>query len=340
MRRGLLISGLLVLAVAAAIGLAAAWFERSLDQPLAIPGDEYVLDVPPGSPLKAVAARLAADGVLKQPLLLELHARRSGLHRQVRAGEYAVFPGTSLRELLELLVSGRVKLHPVTLVEGWTIAELLRALQRHPVLTTTLEDSDPERLAASLGLDWPHAEGLFFPDTYLVSRGTTDAELLRRAHRVMRERLDQLWQQRPADLPLADPYEMLILASIIERETALDSERSQVAGVFIRRLRLGMRLQTDPTVIYGLGDGFSGALTRRQLAEDTPWNTYTRSGLPPTPIGLPGEASLRAAITPDDGQALYFVATGLPDGSHQFSRTLDEHNAAVRRYRERLRERQ
>ena len=340
MRRGLLIGTLLVLTGLAAVGLAAAWFERSLDQPLLIPGDEYVLDVPPGSSLKAVAAGLAADGVLRQPLVLELHARRTGLHRQIRAGEYALFPGTSPRELLELLVSGRVKLHPVTLVEGWTVIDLLRALKRHPVLQTTLEDTDPESLAASLGLDWPHAEGLFFPDTYMVTRGTTDAELLRRAHRVMLDRLDQLWMQRPAGLPLADPYEMLILASIIERETALDSERNQVAGVFIRRLKLGMRLQTDPTVIYGRGDSFTGPLTRSQLTEDTPWNTYTRAGLPPTPIGLPGEASLRAALAPDKGQALYFVATGLADGSHEFSRTLDEHNAAVRRYRQRLRERQ
>jgi len=340
MRRGLLIIGLLSLALLAAAGLAAAWFERSLDQPLLIPGDEYVLDVPPGSSLKAVAARLEADAVLRQPLVLELHARRSGLHRQVRAGEYAVFPGTSPRKLLEQLVAGRVKLHPVTIVEGWTVPELLRALQRHPVLRTMLEDTDAEGLAARLGLDWPHSEGLFFPDTYLVTRGTTDAELLRRAHQTMLQRLDQLWHQRPAGLPLADPYEMLILASIIERETALDSERSQVAGVFIRRLNLGMRLQTDPTVIYGLGERYSGQLTRSQLTEDTPWNTYTRAGLPPTPIGLPGEASLRAAIAPDDGKALYFVATGLPDGSHEFSRTLEEHNAAVRRYRQRLRERQ
>lgn len=338
MRRSLLIAP--VLGLLAAAGLAAWWFERSLDQPLMIPGDEYVLDVPPGSSLQAVADGLAADGVLRWPLLLELHARRADLHRRIRAGEYALFPGTTPRKLLELLVSGRVKLHPVTLVEGWTVAELLRALERHPVLRTTLDVADPESLAASLGLDWPHAEGLFFPDTYLVTRDTTDADLLLRAHRAMLDRLDRLWPQRPPDLPLADPYEMLVLASIIERETALDSERNQVAGVFIRRLKLGMRLQTDPTVIYGRGDGFSGPLTRSQLNEDTPWNTYTRAGLPPTPIGLPGEASLRAALAPDDGQALYFVATGLPDGSHEFSRTLDEHNAAVRRYRQRLRQRE
>jgi len=340
MRRGLLITGLLVLVVIGSMALAAAWFERALDQPMAVPGDEYVLDIAPGSSLKAVTARLAADGVLGQPLLLELHARRSGEHRQIRAGEYAVFPGTTPRQLLELLVAGRVKLHPVTLVEGWTVPELIRALHRHPVLRATLDSTDPEQVAATLGLDWPHAEGLFFPDTYLVTRGTTDVELLRRAHAAMRERLERLWQERPGDLPLDDPYELLILASIIERETALDRERSQVAGVFIRRLRLGMRLQTDPTVIYGLGDGFSGPLTRNHLTSDTPWNTYTRSGLPPTPIGLPGAASLRAAIAPDDGQALYFVATGRADGSHEFSRTLEEHNAAVRRYRQRLRERQ
>ncbi|MCC5794780.1 MAG: endolytic transglycosylase MltG [Chromatiales bacterium] len=317
--------------------LAWGWYRHSLEQPMLLPADEVLIEVTPGASLRRVAAGLQAQGILHHPLPLLLHARLTGDDLRIRAGEYALYPGTTPRELLELLISGRVKLHPVTLVEGWTIDELIAAIERHPALRSTLETRDPETLAEVLGLPTPHAEGWFFPDTYLVPRGTRDTELLRKAHGLMKQQLERAWEARRDDLPLAEPYELLILASIIERETGRAEERSKVAGVFVRRLERGMRLQTDPTVIYGLGPGFRGPLTRTHLNTDTPWNTYTRAGLPPTPIALPGAAALHAAASPAEGDALFFVATGKPDGSHTFSATLDEHNAAVRIYRERLR---
>ena len=236
-------------------------------------------------------------------------------------------------------MAGRVRLHALTIVEGWTVQELLAAVRAHPAIRQTLTADSPESLAAELGLARPHAEGLFFPDTYRFARGTSDVEVLRQAQALMQKKLASAWARRAPDLPLNDPYEALILASIVERETALDRERPLIAGVFLRRLRRGMRLQTDPTVIYGLGSTFDGDLRRRDLRSDTPYNSYTRAGLPPTPIALPGEASLLAAVQPAPGEALYFVATGLPDGSHVFSATLAEHEAAVARYLARLRQR-
>jgi len=333
-----LLSALLLLGIGGV--LVFGWARHALEQPLPLPAAAYVIDIPPGSSFKSVVQRLSQDGLLRHQRLFEWYARINGQHTRIRAGEYAVMPGTTAPELIEQLVAGRVLLHPVTLVEGWTVAEMLAALRRHPVVRTTLEVTDPVPLAAALGLDFPNAEGLFLPDTYLVPRGTTDVEVLLRAHRLLLRLVDELWSSRDEQLPLADPYELLILASIIERETALDSERNRVAGVFVRRLQRGMRLQTDPTVIYGLGPDYHGVLTRSQLSRDTPWNTYTRDGLPPTPIALPGAASLRAALAPDDSDALFFVATGHPDGSHEFTATLEAHNAAVRRYRQRLRERE
>jgi UPF0755 protein len=216
---------------------------------------------------------------------------------------------------------------------------LLAALADHEQIAQTLSVSTPEELAVALGLDYPNAEGWFFPDTYRFPRGTTDVEVLRVAHELMQRKLAEAWATRAADTTLADPYDALILASIVERESALASERPQVAGVFLRRLERNMRLQTDPTVIYGLGDEFDGNLTREHLATDTPYNTYVRKGLPPTPIALPGEGALHAAVHPDDGDTLYFVATGQDDGSHVFTATLEEHNAAVQRYLAELRRR-
>jgi len=239
-------------------------------------------------------------------------------------------------------VEGRVKLHALTIIEGWTVKELLSALRQNSAITITLdavEALDTSALVRQLNLDINSPEGWFFPDTYLFARGTTDANLLREAHENMQRQLSAAWEERSVDLPFSTPYEALILASIVERETALESERRQVAGVFTRRLQLGMRLQTDPTVIFGLGDTFDGNLTRRHLKTDTVYNTYTRKGLPPTPIALPGAGALIAAMSPDSGNTLYFVATGKEDGSHYFSETLEEHNAAVARYLRRLRER-
>jgi UPF0755 protein len=268
-----------------------------------------------------------------------LYARATGADARIRAGEYAVPAGTTPRSLLALLESGAVIQHAVTIVEGWTFRELRAALEAEPYLDHTLAGQDEAAVMVALGEPGMPAEGLFFPDTYLFGKGTTDLEILRLARNRMRRELEAAWAARAADLPVHSAYEALILASIVEKETALASERPRIAGVFTERLRIGMRLQTDPTVIYGLGTDFDGNLRRADLERDGPYNTYTRAGLPPTPIALPGAEALRAAVNPDERGELYFVATGLADGSHEFSRTLKEHQAAVSRYLVRYRQR-
>jgi UPF0755 protein len=295
-----------------------------------------VVEIQPGEPLARVADGLAARGVLDHPRLFGWLARRDGKAARVQAGEYALAPGTSPAALLEQLVEGRVLLHPVTLVEGWTIAAALESLHANPLLKRSVASADPA-LMVRLGSPGFGAEGEFFPDTYLVPKGASDFDILRIAHGRLRERLATAWLRRRADLPLASPYEVLILASIIEKETGDPEERPHIAAVFVNRLRRGMRLQTDPTVIYGLGAAYDGSIHRRDLTADTPYNTYTRDGLPPTPIALASGAALDAAVQPADSDDLYFVATGRGDGRHEFSRTLEAHNAAVARYLERLR---
>jgi UPF0755 protein len=322
------------------LALTALWFVRYLGTPLDIGGDSYRLDVQGGSSMTKVAQELADEGLLQYPRLFGLYGRMSGQAERIQAGEYVFQRGTTPRQLLEQMVSGRVKLHSLTVVEGWTVPELLDALRQHTAIRSTFEGRSPAKLAVALELPVAHAEGQFFPDTYHFPKGTTDIEFLQQAHVLMQTQLETLWAQRAPAIPLTDSYQALILASIVERETALDAERPQVAGVFERRLKKGMRLQTDPTVIYGLGERFDGNLTRQDLQTDTLYNTYTRDGLPPTPISLPGRSSLAAVMNPAKGTALYFVATGLDDGSHLFTGTLEEHNAAVAQYLARLRERQ
>jgi UPF0755 protein len=247
-----------------------------------------------------------------------------------RAGEYRLAPVMRPRELLELLASGRVITYRLTLVEGWNFRQVAQLLDGNEVLEHRFELSDAAQWPAlAAELDIEHPEGWFLPETYQFVRGDSDLDLLRRAHRAMRQALEEAWAGRREDSPLQSPYELLVLASIIEKETALDEEREQIAGVFSRRLQRGMRLQTDPTVIYGIGESFDGDIRRRDLQTDTPYNTYTRHGLPPTPIAMPSHASLWAAARPADGDTLYFVADG--KGGHTFSATLAEHQAAVRR---------
>ncbi len=344
--RGLTLRLRMVVAVVlglAAVASVALVFQRWLTAPLDIE-DQYVLTVARGAGAGSIAAQLANDGLLRRPAWFAAYARLTGQDRQIQSGEYVLDAPTTPDALLARLVAGDVKLHSFTIVEGWTVQQLLAALDRHPAIEKTLGPTDAmpldaRLLADKLGMQAAHAEGWFFPETYRFPRGTTDAEMLRRAHALMRQRLQAAWEQRAPGLPLASDYDALILASIIERETALASERPQIAGVFVRRLQQGMRLQTDPTVIYGLGAEFDGNLRRRDLRTDTPYNTYTRAGLPPTPIALPGEGALRAAVNPAEGSALFFVATGRDDGSHKFSDTLDEHNAAVAQYLATLRAR-
>lgn len=328
---------LVVLAAALALVGTLLHVRTWLDAPLAIGAESVTVEVAPGQSLTAVARDLAARGLLQRPRLLSLYARCTGADARMRAGEYALEAGTTPRTLLRLFVNGAVVQHSVTIVEGWTFAELRQALANQPTLDHATRDLSDAEIMARLGEEGRHPEGLFFPDTYLFGKGTRDLELLRQARDRMRREVDAAWQARRQDLPLHDAYEALILASIVERETGLADERPRIAGVFVERLRRGMRLQTDPTVIYGLGAAFDGNLRRADLERDGPYNTYTRTGLPPTPIALPGTGSLRAAVQPDERGEIFFVATGLGDGSHVFSKTLAEHEAAVGKYLARYR---
>ncbi|TSE21723.1 Endolytic murein transglycosylase [Tepidimonas alkaliphilus] len=321
----------LAVAALALAGTTAAWLLRPL--PLRLPVDAEVVDVQiaPGMSARQIAQTLAEAGVDVPAWMLFGWLRLSGQAHQLKAGAYEIAPGTTPGQLLDKLVRGEQALRRVTLIEGWTVRDVLRALRRAEHLVDDLPPGeDPVALARHLGLAAGHAEGRFFPDTYLYPKRGRASEVLRRAARAMDERLAQAWAQRAGDLPLRSPEEALILASLIEKETGHEPDRALIAGVFVNRLRLGMRLQTDPSVIYGLGEAFDGDLRRRDLLADTPYNTYTRAGLPPTPIAMPGWASLLAAVQPAPTPALYFVARG--DGTSVFSRTLEEHNHAVRRY--------
>ncbi len=300
--------------------------------------EPVLYEVEVGASLSGVARELEALGVLSKPGIFVAWGRFTGQAARIKAGEYELQVGSSPKGILDQFVAGQVKLYAFTILEGWTMHDLLAVLAVSPVITSTLQDLSPEARLAAIGLQVPHLEGQFYPETYLVPRGIIDVAILQQAAELMEIRLADAWAGRAVGMSLANPYELLTLASIVERETALDSERAEIAGVFIRRLQKRMRLQTDPTVIYGLGVAFDGNLTRKHLLSDTPYNTYTRGGLPPTPIGMPGASSLSAAAHPDNGDTLYFVATGDSDGSHVFSRTLDEHNVAVAAYIARLRQ--
>jgi UPF0755 protein len=288
----------------------------------------------PGTSLRAVAQQLTELRIVQRPLYFIAYARLNRLGTRLQAGEYRIEPGTSVLTILDKMVRGDVQLYDFTIIEGWSAAQLLSALQQHPELQHTLQKNiDPGQVMQLLGKPNIHAEGQFLPDTYLFPKGTTDIDFLKRAHAALQQRLQSEWDMRALDLPLKTPYEALILASIIEKETGQPEERPLIAAVFINRLRKGMRLQTDPTVIYGMGNLFDGNVRLRDLREDTPYNTYTRYGLPPTPIAMPGHAAIYAALHPAQSQALYFVATG--GGRHVFSNTLAEHENAVDIYQRR-----
>ncbi|MEM9208686.1 MAG: endolytic transglycosylase MltG, partial [Pseudomonadota bacterium] len=308
-----------------------------LNAPLDMEPAELTYEIPSGSSFARVSNELAELGIIEHPRLFSWYARLSGQAGSIRAGEYLLRDGTTPLEILEQFVDGDVQLYSFTIVEGWTFEELMAALSTSEILKATLTYEDWPALLEQLGVEEDESpEGWFLPETYRFPRGTTDAELLTQAHELLRDVLDAEWARRRDGLPLKSPYEALTLASIVEKETALAAERPRIAGVFVRRLQQRMRLQTDPTVIYGviygLGEDFDGNLTRRHLRADNPYNTYTRHGLPPGPIALPGQAAIRAALQPQDGTELYFVATGLGDGSHKFSTTREEHEAAVAEY--------
>jgi UPF0755 protein len=317
----------LVFLLASVVFAAGAWW---LQQPVPMKSEVVEITVEPGMSARAVVQALVKGGVDVDPQLLYWWVRLSGQARQIKAGSYEISRGPTPRTLLAKLVRGEVAQRSVTLAEGLTFAQWRVTLRNAPHLRQEGQDLDPEALMARLGRPGVHPEGRFFPSTYTYAKGSSDLALLRRAMQEMDQRLAAVWVRRAPDSPLRTPDEALILASIVEKETGRASDRGQISGVFNNRLRKGMLLQTDPTVIYGLGEKFDGNLRKRDLQTDTPWNTYTRKGLPPTPIAMPGQESLLAAVQPEQTSALYFVARG--DGTSAFSATLEEHNRAVRKY--------
>ena len=321
-----------LLVVAFALGAGAFWW---VQQPLDTPASTLDLSIEPGTSPKAIAQAVTDAGVNTSPVLLYAWFRLSGQSRLMRAGSYEIPPGTTPVRLLNMLVRGEESLRTVTIVEGWNWRQVRQALAKAENLKPDSRALTDVELMAQLGRPGVAPEGRFYPDTYSYAKGASDLALLQRAAKAMDKRLQQAWESRQPGASLQSPEQALILASIVEKETGRGSDRPMISAVFNNRLRIGMRLQTDPTVIYGLGDAFDGNLRRVHLTRDTPWNTYTRAGLPPTPIAMPGKAALLAAVQPAKTQALYFVAKG--DGSSHFSTSLDEHNRAVNRYQRGLR---
>jgi UPF0755 protein len=313
------------------LGLGVAYWQQNqaLHQPLNVT-QEQLLDVPAGSTPTGLLNRLQTDGVIKDAFWLRLYWRFNLANESLHSGEYRMVPGMDAQALLALWQRGEVVQYSVTLVEGWNFRQVRAALGKQTKLEQTLAGLSDTELMSKIGHPDVFPEGRFFPDTYRFVRGMSDAELLKQAYKRLDEVLDEEWAKRAADVPYSDPYQALIMASMVEKETGVPQERGQIAGVFVRRLQLGMLLQTDPTVIYGLGERYNGKLTRALLKEPTPYNTYVISGMPPTPISLVGREAIHAALNPVAGRSLYFVARG--DGSHVFSADLDAHNAAVREF--------
>ena len=332
---GSAVLGLLVLAAA----VAALQINNFLHTAISIDTDGTDFAIESGMSFRTVSDELAERGIISNSRFFRAYARWTGAAAAIQAGDYRIKQGTTPVELLKQFTSGDVKLYSFTIIEGWNQWDLLNALHDDPNIDASMTDEDWPALLDDLQADRNHPEGLFLPETYRFPRNSTDREVLRQAYELMQKVLVEEWAGRAEDLSITTPYEALVLASIIEKETARVDERSRISGVFTRRLEKRMRLQTDPTVIYGIGSGFNGNLTRRDLQTDTPYNTYTRHGLPPTPIALPGRDAISAALHPADGEELYFVATGLGDGSHAFSATKEQHDAAVAEYLRQLRKR-
>jgi UPF0755 protein len=327
---------LVVLLLAAAAATIVVLNIRTLDTPLHLTAP-LRFKVPPGTSFAHVAGDLGKQGVVANPRIWTLYARFKGLAPAVKAGEYEIQPGTTPRELLMKMVNGQVLLHSFTIVDGWRVQDLLEALRHNPDIAATLSQqadfsAQAAAVMAKLGSPGTDAEGQFLPETYRFIGGTTDIELLRQAHLALVHELDSAWTDRDPDVPLRSSYELLIMASIVEKESGLPQELPKIAGLYLHRLSIGMRLQADPTVIYGLGQRYDGNIHTLDLQTDGPYNTYTRVGLPPTPIALAGAAVIRATARPEKTDAIYFVASTKGDGSHVFSATLEQHNAAVAAY--------
>jgi UPF0755 protein len=310
-------------------GLAAGWLAWVATSDVRLPTVPYEFTVHQGSGLKTVGRRLAADGVLWEGESFWILGRLMGRAQRIQAGTYRLDKPMTALDIIDKLARGDVVFAETLFVEGTTLKQWLAQIAANPRVKQTLAGKGEKEIRAALGEEQP-LEGWLFPDTYKFAPGTSDVEILKRAHSNMKKRVADAWATRDTTIPLKSPYEALILASIVEKETGAAGERPLIASVFVNRMRKGMRLQTDPTVIYGMGDNYDGNIRKRDLTTDTPWNTYTRDGLPPTPIAMPGAASLRAATQPAQTEYLYFVARG--DGSHEFTRSLEEHNRAVARF--------
>lgn len=305
-------------------------FRNFLNTPLQIPPAGETVQIKPGASVRKIAQELHKRALLQHPTYFVWLARIKGYAHRIKAGEYLIPPGSTAEDVFEQWVAGEVVLHALTVIEGWTFKQMLQAIHASPVITPLLQDSTHPEIMDRLGLSGQHPEGLFLPETYHFPRGITDIEFLHRAYQAMQSVLTREWENRDTQVKLKTPYEALILASIIEKETGMSNERGKISGVFNRRLSRGMKLQTDPTVIYGMGASYDGDIRSKDLRTDTPYNTYTRYGLPPTPIAMPSAEAVYAALHPEPGESLYFVARG--DGSHVFSNTLAEHNKAVKAY--------
>jgi len=328
----LLFKALALVILVSSIGLGWLWmdFSNFLNNSVIPANGELLIDVNEGDHLRSVANKLERSGIQLSPFYLRLASRLYPQMSKIKRGEYLIQGPVNIIELFETLNRGEILYHQVQLIEGWTFKTIKEVLSRQKHLKHQLQAFSNKELMSALGSEYKNPEGWFYPDTYNFAKNDSDLLILQTAYKRMQQLLIKYWQERDAGLPYDSPYEVLIMASIIEKETGLAEERQKIAGVFTRRLRKGMRLQTDPTVIYGLGDAFDGNLTRAHLRMDNPYNTYRIKGLPPTPIALPSEAAILAAVHPDDSNALYFVARG--DGSHVFSETNKQHNAAVRKY--------
>jgi UPF0755 protein len=334
LRRAILFA--VFLGAVAAAGLIVVRAQRSLDEPLKVSAP-LRFKVAPGSRFSRVAAELGAQGVVAQPRTWVLYARWKGVASSIKTGEYEIDPGTTARGLLEKLVNGQVVLHAFTIVDGWRTQEMLAALRRDPDVGVT-PDVPAQDVMSQLGAPGLDPEGQFLPETYRFPEGTPELEILRQAHGALVRELESAWANRDPSLTLKNPAELLTVASIVQKESGVPQELPKIAGLYLHRLRIGMRMQADPTVIYGLGEHYDGQLHSVDLHTDGPYNTYVRSGLPPTPIALAGAAAIRATAHPENTDALYFVASPKDDGSHIFSATLEEQNAAVARYVAHLRE--
>ena len=314
--------------------LVAFWFYQDYKAyqkaSLSVPQQGYVLHVKKGMTLTGIARKLSQEGIIEKPKYLVLLGRELKLDASIKTGEFELQPGLLPAELLALLNKGKVIQHSLTIIEGQRFRELLASLWANADIENTLQGLSDEQIMAALEHPEEKPEGRFLADTYYFTRGTSDRELLHRAYDAMQQYLQKAWSEKSDDLPLKSPYEALILASIIEKETAIADERPRISGVFVRRLKKGMRLETDPTVIYGLGDAYDGDIRYKDLRTDTPYNTYTRKGLPPTPIATTGREAIDAALHPTDEETLFFVAEG--GGRHYFSKTYAEHKKAVKRY--------